>query len=133
MKNLLKSIIVMGLSLVLIATLTNYVFAADENNTVDWADAAYVNSNNANTSSNNTLNTTGGNNTSNTNSLNTVNNASRNTNTNRSANNTNNSVSTNALADTGSGHTGGIIAIALVIGVFVSVYSYKKFSDYRNI
>ena len=75
---------------------------------------------------NNTLNTT---NTSNTNSLNTTNNTSRNTNTNRTTNN----VSSNALANTGSGHTGGIIAIALVVGVFVSVYSYRKFSEYKNI
>lgn len=142
-KNLLKSIIVIGLSLILVLSFASYVLADDTNTDFDWDDAEIVGGNNVtgnNVTGNtagNTTNNVSGNNTNNTNNsgnlLNSVgtntSNNSRNNTTNRVGNNV---VSSNSLAYTGS-ENGGIIAIIAVAGAIVTIYSYMKIKEYKNI
>lgn len=131
MKNLVKSIVVIGLSLMLICGFTNYVSAAND---VDWDDPSIVGGNVSNTNTNtgiNGTNTSTGLNT-NTNTGSGV--VNTNTNRNNTINNTNtNSKATNSLAYTGSESINGMVAVAVVLGAFVAVYSFRKIQDYKNI
>lgn len=134
MKNLVKSIVVIGLSLMLICGFTNYVSA---DNNVDWEDPGVVGGNITNTNPNSTnINTSNTNSNSNNNGITNTNTGSVNTNgnTNNNINNTNtNSKSSNSLAYTGSEGVNGVVAIAVVLGAFVAIYSFRKIQDYKNI
>lgn len=131
-KNLLKSIIVIGLSLILVVSFTNFVFADDD---FDWDNATLVGGNETNNSVDNTLknstDNTLGNTAGNTTGNQLLNNVANNVANNTSKNTTNN-VSSNSLAYTGS-ENGGIIAIIAVAGVVVTIYSYMKIKEYKNI
>lgn len=130
MKNLLKSFVVILLSMMLICGFAGHVFA-DSN--IDWDDPGIVGGTNT---SNNTTNTNLSNNT-NLNSVNTntnISNSNNNTNnTNTSANVNNNSKASNELAYTGIESVNGIVAVIAVLGAFVAVYSFRKIQDYKNI
>ena len=129
MRNLVKSIVVIGLSLMLICGFTNYVSAAND---VDWDDTSIVGGNISNTNTN-----TGITGTNTSTGLNTNTNTGSgvvNTNRNNTINNTNtNSKATNSLAYTGSESINGIVAVTVVLGAFVAVYSFRKIQDYKNI
>lgn len=130
MKNLLKSFVVILLSMMLICGFAGHVFA-DSN--IDWDDPGIVGGTNT---SNNTTNTNLSNNT-NLNSVNTntnISNSNNNTNnTNTSANVNNNSKASNELAYTGIESVNGIVAVIAVLGAFVAVYSFRKIQNYKNI
>ena len=129
MKNLVKSIVVIGLSLMLICGFTNYVSA----DSVDWENPGVVGDsvqNNTNPTNTNTNSGNAGIVNANTESVNTnknVNNNINNTNTNT------NSKASNSLAYTGSEEVNGVVAIAVVLGAFVAIYSFRKIQDYKNI
>lgn len=139
MKNLLKSMMIIVLSLVLCLGFAGSVFADEittgtsgttgatsttNSSTLDWDNAVYANSVTTNTT--NTNNTITSANTTNTNTnTNRISNTNTNTNTNSKA--------TNELAYTGSESINGIIAVAVVLGAFVAIYSFRKVQDYKNI
>lgn len=133
MKNLLKSFVVILLSMMLICGFAGHVFA-DSN--IDWDDPGIVGGTNT---SNNTTNTNLSNNTNlnsvntNTNISNSNNNTNNTNNTNTSANVNNNSKASNELAYTGIESVNGIVAVIAVLGAFVAVYSFRKIQDYKNI
>ena len=119
--NLIKVVLVLGISLMVMLFTTN-VMAANEvdlTNTIDNPSSSSnsnSNSNNSNSNSNRTNNT--------------------NTNTNRT-NNTNNTNNSSIYNNTNLPKTGisDSIPVALLLVVFgvSSVYAYKKIRDYKNI
>lgn len=140
--SLFKITIVLGLSLMVIMSLTNLVLATSDDE-FDWNNAVVVNStdddtnttntaddNTTNTADDNTTNTTGTNSTNDTNSTNGTN--ISNSVANNVSNNTSNT-STNDLADTGIGNTNMIIALVVVVGLGVAIYSYKRIKEYNNV
>ncbi len=136
-KNLLKSILVILLSLMLFLSFADLVYATDtdSDDTFSWEDVNVVNSADENSTENtNATNSTNSTNDTNSNtSENLLNSVSNNTTNNVNSSNTaNNVVSTNTLAYTGSGNT-GIIAIVVVLGVFITIFSYMKVKEYKNI
>jgi predicted PurR-regulated permease PerM len=128
-KNLLKSIVVMVLSLILIVAFANFALADDD---FDWDQAAVVGNNvvdngTGNNVINNVVNNVVSNNTMNSQISNNSNNSTNNTTTSNK-----NNVSSNSLAYTGSENTGIIVLIA-VAGAIVTVYSFTKIKEYKNI
>ena len=137
--SLLKSVVVIALSILLVANLVSVVFADDD--TFGWDDPTITNSSNTNES--NTIDNT---NSITTNSITTTNT----TNTINTFNTTNTSISTenattilntstnesenevNSLAYTGVENNSALVVVIL-IGAIVAGYSLKKIRDYNNI
>lgn len=121
--NLIKVVLVLGISLMVMLSTTNVMAAeVDLTNTLN------------NSSSDNSSNTNNSN--SNSNSSNSNSNRTNNTNTNRT-NNTNNTNNSSVYNNTNLPKTGisDSIPVALLLVVFgvSSVYAYKKIRDYKNI
>ena len=121
--NLIKVVLVLGISLMVMLFTTNVMAAeVDLTNTLN------------NSSSDNSSNTNNSN--SNSNSSNNNSNRTNNTNTNRT-NNTNNTNNSSIYNNTNLPKTGisDSIPVALLLVVFgvSSVYAYKKIRDYKNI
>ena len=148
--NLLKVVVVIGLSLLLVANLASIVFADDA--TYGWDDPTAT-STQANTSSNTTSNTATSNtysntasttnslttnittettgSTSNTNTSNTsISTGNATTTLNTSTNETSNEV--NSLAYTGV-ESNSVLVVIILIGAIVAGYSLKKVKEYNNI
>ena len=140
--SLLKSVVVIGLSLLLVANLASVVFADDA--TFGWDDPTITNQATTNTSSTNTSNTnTLNTNTSSidntnsiaTNSITTTNTSSiitenATTTLNTSTNESENEV--NSLAYTGV-ENNSVLVVVILIGAIVAGYSLKKVKEYNNI
>ncbi len=132
MKNtkFLKSLIILGLSLLLILVQFNIVFASDDLYE-PFAEIPVEN----NAATNNAVGNEIGNGISNTTPISnntSVNNTARNNTIGNSV--TNRDVSnTNQLAETGLAQTGGIIALIIVVLAISAIYSYKKVDDYKKL
>lgn len=129
--SLLKSLVVVVLSIVLVANLTSIVFADDNVNTDGWdsVDLTLINTNNAtDTSTNTSTNTSTSTSTTNT-PLNTNTGSATTTLNTSSSDNTNNS-SVNSLAYTGI-EDNSVLAVVIVLGVIVAAYSFKKLKEYN--
>lgn len=117
--NLMKSILVLGISLMIVLFSANVVRAADEGNFADLTptlDSNNTNTNNANTNNSNSNRT---NNT--------------NTNSNRTNNTNNSSIYNNtSLPKTGIADSIPVVLLIVVFGIS-SVYAYKKIKEYKNI
>ena len=122
--NLIKVVLVLGISLMVMLFTTN-VMAANEVDLTSTIDNTSDTSNSNSNSSN-----------SNSNSSNSNSNRTNNTNTNRT-NNTNNTNNSSVYNNTNLPKTGisDTIPVALLLVVFgvSSVYAYKKIRDYKNI
>lgn len=141
MKNnisVLKLIVTIILTIAMVASISNMVFADNETDINALFDTG---TNATNNTVNNTTNDTNEfenaveknvvsrNNTTN----NTTNNSTNNTsNTLNTLNNTNRST-TNSLAKTGIGDTNSILTLIIVVSGIVAVYSYKKLNDYKKL
>ena len=142
MKNvkMLKGLLIIVLSLFVVFTYSNMVFADDstdglfEFEPVEEETGTNTSTTEpaANNSADNGLASLSENNASNNVATNNTNIATTNTNTTSIANNNNNNTA-NTLADTGLSDSGSIVAIVLVICGISAVYSYKKVSDYRKL
>lgn len=117
--NLMKSILVLVISLMIVLFSANVVRAADEGNFADLTptlDSNNTNTNNANTNNSNSNRT---NNT--------------NTNSNRTNNTNNSSIYNNtSLPKTGIADSIPVVLLIVVFGIS-SVYAYKKIKEYKNI
>lgn len=147
MRNLsfLKVLVVMVLSVALIVSLSTLVFAANEttDDGFDWDNATVITSNTTNTTGNTVDTNTTGNTVDdvftnaaveNTNTANSINsNLVTNTNVNVNTTSTNANTNTNkveTLADTGLANNGAMVLV-IVVGLIVSIYSYKKIKEYN--
>lgn len=129
---LLKSLVVIILSLALIASFTTVFAADDANATWDW-DTEPVNEVPANAT--NTANTNTALDNINIVENNTTNELTTNLNTNLvedDENETENEENVNSLAYTGA-ESNSILAIAVVLGTIVAVYSFKKVREYNSL
>ncbi len=151
--SLLKTIVVIGLSLILVANLVSVVRAADDNSFSDWTNPTVTENTTTttpttttttdNTVSNTVNNTTVTSNTTNsistdittntsssgtTNSTITTGNATTTLNT--STNNSENEV--NTLAYTGI-ENNSLLVVVILVGAIVAGYSFKKVREYNNI
>lgn len=132
---LLKSLVVIILSLALIASFTTVFAADDANATWDWETEPIneVSTNTANTA--NTANTNTALDNTNIVENNTTNELTTNLNTNLvedDENETENEENVNSLAYTGA-ESNSILAIAVVLGTIVAVYSFKKVREYNSL
>ena len=132
--SLLKSVVVIALSILLVANLVSVVFADDD--TFGWDDPTITNSSSNNVSNTNTSNTNTSNTISNTNSI-TTNSITTNTSIttenatttlNTTTNESENEV--NSLAYTGI-EDNSVLAVVIVLGVIVAAYSLKKIKEYN--
>lgn len=142
-ESLLKSLVVIVLSIVLILSFTSLVSAADDSFPWDSNTATAVTTTGAeNTSNSGNTNSTNGTDfttpgivttTPSTNTTNTTNNTSSgtmNVSLNTNTQNTNSNV--NALAYTGL-ESNSPLAIVIVLGAIVAAYSFKKVRDYNSL
>lgn len=138
MKNvkMIKKLLVLVISIALILTFSNFVYAEDEDPFLPITPSANNETSNTNTettnTSTNTDNATNTNNTLVSNGTITTNNTVNNTvNT---TNNVNRSVTnTDQLAKTGLTDSNGIIALIVVLCGISAIYSYKKVNDYKKL
>ena len=138
--SLLKSVVVIGLSLLLVVNLASVVFADDA--TFGWDDPTITNEAAANTSATNTST-----NTTNTATTNTTNTTTTNitTNTSNTSISTGNAITTlnttstnesenevNSLAYTGI-ENNSFLVVVILVGAMIAGYSLKKVKEYNNI
>ena len=137
---LLKIMVVVGLSLIMVLSITNLVFAADEDD-FDWDNAIVTNNSvDSNAIMNNIdmnnidMNNIDINNLNSINNLSNINSSSLGTSTsNYNTSNTTTTTNANKLANTGVSNFNGTIALVIVLGVIVAIYSYKKVNEYKNV
>ena len=139
--SLLKSVVVIGLSLLLVVNLASVVFADDA--TFGWDDPTITNEAAANTSATNTSTNTTNTATTNTSTNTTTTNIT--TNTSNTSISTGNAITTlnttstnesenevNSLAYTGI-ENNSFLVVVILVGAMIAGYSLKKVKEYNNI
>ena len=135
---LLKSFVVIGLSIILLINLATVVFGADSNTYSEWDAPTTLDSNSTNNASVIDTNSTTNSSISDWNVVGTNNTTANTTNVveveplniYENAENTNSNV--NSLAYTGV-ESNSILAVLLIGGVAVAIYSFKKVKEYNNL
>ena len=131
---LLKSLVVVVLSVILVANLATVVKATSNTTFSDWDTPMVTSNNTTNTNTNTNTNANTNTNTTFTNALvntNTTTNTNTTLNTNvNNTTNTNNAV--NSLAYTGA-ESNTVLAVVVVIGLAVAAYSFKKVREYSKL
>ena len=139
MKNVktIKKLLILVVSIALVFTISNFVYADDDDPFLPITASTNNEAANTNTEAENSTNT---NNTLMSNGAITTNNTTNNATTNtvnstvNTTNNVNRSVTnTNQLAKTGLTDSNGIIALIVVLCSISAIYSYKKVNDYKKL